>query len=688
MLKAFTAVAAATAVILVSAAAAQAAAPANDAFAAAQPLTVGEQISAANLEATAEVPGEPQPGVTVKSSGCSNPEAAARCTTSVWYAFEPATSGEYTVETCDGGTDIDSVLAVYSGATLTTLTETGSDDDGCAGGYGDQGSAVSFDATGGTLYHVEVAGYGGDEGSFYVRAYAGPSVERPTPETSIDREDSYAFATNVGEGPGVLSGPRHNASFGLLSRTAGAGFECSLDDAAFTVCTTPISFDDLTAGSAHVFAARANVAGAIDPTPVVERFTIDTSQPDTFLTSGPRGPIMGQSPQWVTESTERNNNSSSYLCRLDGQVAFNCGPAPTVSELCNGPHTFSSAAVDRAANVDPVPTTAEIQVSEAPISCSSPLIEKPEVDEDPTEANLGVKLEDHGAGATLRLEYGTTSAYGTVEEEEVPADEGQLTRGFELRYLTPETTYHFNLRLTSPFGSVETGDATLLTAPLGTDTVPAIQNGTPNVTGAHAAAIPFKVDGHGFETGFSLRIAPSGPITAVSPVVSTSDDEFPEGLLGPQPEAIQVVDLDPSTTYHYRIAATQGDAHNNGALGPEGTFTTAPFVAVTASRSHFRLTRKNIKLGKLTRRTRVLRATVKGLPKGTVVRVKLKAGRRHIKARKKEKSRGTVKFKLRLSKKLRKALHDPKLKRAKVTFSAAPPGERTSRVVFKPKLKR
>ncbi len=688
MLRGLTAAVAATGALFVFAAGAQAAAPANDAFAAAQPLDVGQQISSANLDATAEVPGEPSPGVSLTSSGCFEPDEAPRCTTSVWYSFQPTTTGEYTIETCDGGTDIDSVLAAFSGATLSTLAEVGSDDDECAGGGGDQGSQLSFTATGGTLYHVEVAGYQGREGSFYVRAYAGPPMARPVPETAIDHEDSYAFAANTANrGVGILSGPRHSASFGLYSPTGGSGFECSLDGAPFSVCATPVSYDDLAAGTSHVFAARANASGAIDPTPLVERFTVDTAPPDTTITSGPNGPISGPKAEWTAESTERNNDTEAFLCRIDGEAAADCAPKRSFSELCNGPHTFSTAAVDRAMNIDPAPAAADIQVSGSPISCGAPVLGKLEVALSPTHAEISAKPEDLGAGATLRLEYGPSTAYGTVVEEPLPPDESSMTRDLDLRYLAPGTAYHFNVRLSSPFGSVETGDQTLITTVLGSGTVPAIQGGTPIVTGAHAAAIPFTLDGHGFETGYSVLISPNGPITPASPVVRNHQAYISAGLSGPQPATIQVIDLDPSTTYRYRIAATQEDTDLNQALGPEGTFKTPPFVAVT-SRSHFKLSRKNIKLGKLTRRTEVLRATVRGLPKGTVIRVKLKAGKRHIKARKKEKSRGTVKFKVHLSKKLRRALHDHRLKRAKVIFTASPPGDTHSKVVLKPKLKR
>ncbi len=182
---------------------------------------------------------------------------------------------------------MDTVLGVYTG-TIGTLVKTDDDDDAtdCAGGYGSNGSRVTFAAVAGTEYKVDVTGFRADRGSFYLRAYAGGTQPRPTPDTGIDREDSFQVnrLVNIGiEEPGVLSGPRHSASFKLVSDSAGATFECALDGAAFSACTSPVAYEGLAPGSSHTFRARAIAAGSTDPTPIVERFTIDTTPPETFF---------------------------------------------------------------------------------------------------------------------------------------------------------------------------------------------------------------------------------------------------------------------------------------------------------------------------------------------------------------------------------------------------------------------
>ena len=124
------------------------------------------------------------------------------------------------------GTDLDTILGVYTGATVGSLVPIGVNDEitGCAGGRGEDGSRVTFAGTGGTVYRVDVTGYGADQGSYYLRAYAGPAQARPQPDTAVVRRASLATALNTLEtGPGSGSGQRQSASFALES-VAGASF--------------------------------------------------------------------------------------------------------------------------------------------------------------------------------------------------------------------------------------------------------------------------------------------------------------------------------------------------------------------------------------------------------------------------------------------------------------------------------
>ena len=72
---------------------------------------------------------------------------------SVWWSWTAPTSGEVTINTV--GSDFDTILAAYTGASVSNLTEIASNDDS-----GDSRQReIVFDAVGGTTYHFAVDGY-------------------------------------------------------------------------------------------------------------------------------------------------------------------------------------------------------------------------------------------------------------------------------------------------------------------------------------------------------------------------------------------------------------------------------------------------------------------------------------------------------------------------------------------------
>ena len=132
------AVAAVATAVLATAAAA--AAPANDDFAAAQVLAgPSGSVSGTTVEATQEE-GEPDHA----------PSAAGR---SVWFRWTAPVAGRVVFDTCDG-TTTDTVLAVYTGASVAALRRVVRSDDSC----GDR-SLVTLIAVAGRTYSIAVDGY-------------------------------------------------------------------------------------------------------------------------------------------------------------------------------------------------------------------------------------------------------------------------------------------------------------------------------------------------------------------------------------------------------------------------------------------------------------------------------------------------------------------------------------------------
>jgi Ca2+-binding RTX toxin-like protein len=125
---------------------ASAAAPANDNFASPRNLgsAVSGTVTGANLEATKEL-GEPA-------------HAGNAGGHSVWYSWTAPANGNESVTLFDS--DFDTLLAVYTGDVLSSLTTIASNDD--VGGTAQ--SAVSFPVSSGVTYLIAVDGFSGKVG--------------------------------------------------------------------------------------------------------------------------------------------------------------------------------------------------------------------------------------------------------------------------------------------------------------------------------------------------------------------------------------------------------------------------------------------------------------------------------------------------------------------------------------------
>lgn len=89
--------------------------------------------------------------------------ANLRTSNSVWYVWKAPVSGIVTFDT--RGSTFDTVLAVYTGSTLSGLRELTSDDD--SGGF--HASRVQWNAQGGTEYRIAIDGVTGETGAYICR---------------------------------------------------------------------------------------------------------------------------------------------------------------------------------------------------------------------------------------------------------------------------------------------------------------------------------------------------------------------------------------------------------------------------------------------------------------------------------------------------------------------------------------
>ena len=118
-------------------------------------------------------------------------------TTSVWYQWQAPSTSNVTIQTI--GSDFDTVLAVYTGASLGNLTLVGSNDDRSQNPH-DITSEVPFAATQGTVYRIAVSGFdngsGGDVGSIALN-WVAPNCNATPPPTIITEEGVTTKAVAV-----------------------------------------------------------------------------------------------------------------------------------------------------------------------------------------------------------------------------------------------------------------------------------------------------------------------------------------------------------------------------------------------------------------------------------------------------------------------------------------------------------
>ncbi|HWM64929.1 MAG TPA: hypothetical protein VNP96_13190, partial [Solirubrobacterales bacterium] len=162
---------------------------------------------------------------------------------------------------------------------------------------------------------------------------------------------SPAPNTVINTGPSGKTLP--NPSFTFMATETGSTFECSLDGAPFSTCTSPKSYQGLAEGQ-HEFRVRATDTDEDqDPTPAVRNIQV-YDPPETTITSPtPSYTSHDKSPIEFTS----DETGSTFKCSLDGPEfpTTPCtSPYSLPEDLDPGWHTFRVVATDSAGNKDPI----------------------------------------------------------------------------------------------------------------------------------------------------------------------------------------------------------------------------------------------------------------------------------------------------------------------------------------------
>ena len=137
------------------------------------------------------------------------------------------------------------------------------------------------------------------------------------------------------------------AVFAFSDTVATVSFQCSLDGAAYSACTSPLTTAALADGS-HTFAVEAVDASNRASNPTQYTWTIDTvAPPAPTITSKPAATVASGSASFGFSDTQAG---VAFECQLDGAAFASCTSPAAYSGLATGQHTFAVRARDAAGN--------------------------------------------------------------------------------------------------------------------------------------------------------------------------------------------------------------------------------------------------------------------------------------------------------------------------------------------------
>ena len=121
-------------------------------------------------------------------------------THSVWYSWTPSASGPMAMSTCSSFFSLDTLLAVYTGTAVDSLTPVASNDDAPATegfpGCAPANSEVRFEAVAGTTYRIAVDSTGGTVGRFSLRLRGRPGNDDFADAQALPDDSTFPIGTS------------------------------------------------------------------------------------------------------------------------------------------------------------------------------------------------------------------------------------------------------------------------------------------------------------------------------------------------------------------------------------------------------------------------------------------------------------------------------------------------------------
>ncbi len=362
---------------------------------------------------------------------------------------------------------------------------------------------------------------------------------------SIVGPDAAAFAIASGGGSGTLA-PEATRTVTVAFSPSSAGSRSATLEVTSNagLASTSLSGAGVdvpnatTEAATQVTAEGATLNGTVNPNGAETTVTFEYGLTTDYGTTAPaeESPLpAGTGGQAVSASITGLQPGVTYHYRV---VASN-----TAGETVGTDQTFTTGAADPFAITDPA-TNVEGRT-----------------------ATLNGTVNPNGGETTVTFEYGVTPDYGTTapaEESPLPAGTGDQSVRAAITDLQPGTTYHYRVVAENSAGTTAGDDQTFTT---GTAPPIALTEAATEISSS-GATLNGVVDPGGLETTVTFEYGLTPDYGGTAPA-----EESPLTGSGDQDVSAALADLQPGTTYHYRVVATNS-AGTDG--GEDRTFTTAP----------------------------------------------------------------------------------------------------------------
>jgi hypothetical protein len=219
-----------------------------------------------------------------------------------------------------------------------------------------------------------------------------------------------------------------------------------------------------------------------------------------------------------------------------------------------------------------VPRTGLVELFGAPEELAEAVTGTPATGVTGTSADVSGSVAPGGLAVTsCRFEYGLSESYGANHPcSQAPPLTGTaaIPVSGSLEGLQPDETYHYRLVAVDAHGSAYGEDETFQTEAL----PPSLANESVSGLAQTSATLNAGINPNDQETTYHFEY---GATTAYGTVLPAPDASIGSGY-GDVNVAQQLTGLQPGTTYHFRVIATNATSSSGGTVGPDETFTTPP----------------------------------------------------------------------------------------------------------------